>query len=211
MSLSFTMRTPQRCRVWRGNPRHDPHGHLPLGRRGHGLCRRRRKRVAQREAQPAGRLRRGDHRLRDGRLRRPRRRPRQAIRLLPVLEPRARRCLRQLQQLRTRRRPDRARQVRAVDLLPQALRVDERHLHGHAARLRRGGDVSLEVPECQAGAGPHGPPGRRTPRLAHRDRSRCDSREGALDRRVPHGRPTLPSPRTATRPACLPAASFRSP
>ena len=61
-----------------------------------------------------------------------------------------------------------ARQVHPLDLHQGPIRLDERHVHGHAACRRRRRALPDALPGCQAGAGDPGPRVRGDTRLAHR-------------------------------------------
>ena len=108
------------------------------------------------EARPGG-LQRGHHRLgprRHGRqARRPRRQP-----LLLVGRLRQGRHVRRLQQLRQRRRPDRAGQVHLVDEARELVPVHVRDVHGRPGGDRRGRPLQVEPPERDAGRGQGGAP-----------------------------------------------------
>ena len=98
----------------RASRRHPPRRDLPARRRRHHGRRRRRERQRQRRGARPGRVRRGHHRLGARRQRRQAGRARWQP-LLLVGHLRQRRHVRQLQQLRLRRRHHRARQVHLLD------------------------------------------------------------------------------------------------
>ena len=147
------------------------------GRRG------RRQRQPQRHAQHPGQLQRGHHRLRPGRHRWApgwtRRQP-----LLLVGRLRQRRHVRELQQLRRRRRHHRPGQMHHVDDPGPSLRVHVGHVDGGPDRRRRRGALQVEPPERDPGRGPRGTPLPRQPELEGLDRPGSDPRAAA--RRVPH-------------------------
>ena len=88
-------------------------------------------------------------------------------------------------ELRPRRRPDRARAVRALDIPEQALCLHERHLDGLAARHGRGRDLPGDVSERQAAPGQARAHRGRQARLANHHRSRPRPRARRLGGRLP--------------------------